>query len=1398
MKRSICLCILLLLVICAWSFGPTTQEAKALKIITLTSPPDSTKETNATPTFQWQVSGGTPQEVITRFHIKLADDPGLTNPIWEDSDIVGTATNLDYPGAPPLEEWKAYYWAMRAEIDTGAVYWQDFTPTSVFFYTTAVVIEIPTNLPTIQEGIVWGAEGDTVLVRQGTYYENLRFYKNSLVVISDSLIKDGSIDTTVINRTIIDGSALTRGPDNGSVVYFSPAADSFSILMGFTIRGGTGTNVPLGIETRTSGGGIFCEAGSTPEIAYNVITGNQVQHDGGGIYINSAAPNIFHNIISNNLAVEGSGGAIECRFSIEVEASPSLNQGKHEGETSQKAASGPRLNMEEMEIKNSLNPRDGTDVASPQNDPPVPVVTWFARKNTIIQRDKYLVGDTLFFDGAGSYDPDPSDSIQFTWFLRRYYQCWRSIPTFRQKVSDTTYILPITNSQTGLLDVYLLLSDYTVSSFSDTITVSVQNPPYADAGDAVIGPPGDTLWLSGTESCDVNPDDALQYTWTNLSGPMPVSIQNPDSAVAYFVPEDPSYIGTYQFRLRVSDSMDADSVDLQVTVDQQPVPVCENDPIYGDTIVGFQPGTPGPENFYNVRLDACGSYDPDSATGDRVKYFDWECVELTTIELDGFHTLNCNAINVKDYLCNNDKVRLEFGGLYKLYLTVEDNFGLESEGYDSVFISVQLLALADAGRDTIVRPSKTAHLFGRALDMNPDQRESTEFTWRWIELPPVPPPSIKPSSTDDTVYFTPPTSGIYRLALTVNDGFGISLKDDKVVVVANQPPQAYVVNVDHAFEGDTVYLDGSGSYDIDSAKFIDPDDTTYTEPWVQFTWSVTSNYPGGAQAPVLLDANQPIAKFVPYAAGSYTFRLLVNDTLSVHQPPDSVRTPTGSDTLANIVFLEVNVDSTYAYPIIQGNLIYGNSAGSKGGAIDCNGSSPDIISNVFYKNQSRLSGGAVCARNASTPQIMSNVFFGNISSDSTGGAIANLGALTAPSATRGFRKDMAIQYNDFWDNGGGAMYQTSGNISDNIFSFPRLYDPDFGDFSYECSSDVFDAGDPLHPDIGELVFFPGCVTADTLNMVALSLFQNPVATAAAHFIVNTDVPLKGYPVGYVTIGGNAPSPVYFSPIASKTFRGSFVFTASGSAEVSIFASSLLERDTVVVDTLSVQLIGAGKTGKLVSADGKVGVLFADGSVKEEIYATCISVSKDSRYDFEGDPEMEAFGEPYQLGPSISFDKDLTVSFSLGHFDLEGKDKTLFSVYRYEDGEWNRLESYPDGDRVCAEAKTLGVFRLIHDPNAKPLTNIPQTYQLFQNYPNPFNPETQIKYDLPVSGNVKLSVYNVLGQRVRVLVDGIQDAGHRSVAWDGRDNDGREVASGIYFYKIKAENYQKTKKMVLLK
>ncbi len=94
---------------------------------------------------------------------------------------------------------------------------------------------------------------------------------------------------------------------------------------------------------------------------------------------------------------------------------------------------------------------------------------------------------------------------------------------------------------------------------------------------------------------------------------------------------------------------------------------------------------------------------------------------------------------------------------------------------------------------------------------------------------------------------------------------------------------------------------------------------------------------------------------------------------------------------------------------------------------------------------------------------------------------------------------------------------------------------------------------------------------------------------------------------------------------------------------------------------------------------------------------------------------------------------------------------------------------------------------------------PSTFSMKQNYPNPFNPTTTIDFALNKSSQVELIVYNALGQKIRTLMDGkIQAAGTHSINWDGRNDNGTKVASGIYMYQIKAGNQVETKKMVLMK
>jgi hypothetical protein len=94
--------------------------------------------------------------------------------------------------------------------------------------------------------------------------------------------------------------------------------------------------------------------------------------------------------------------------------------------------------------------------------------------------------------------------------------------------------------------------------------------------------------------------------------------------------------------------------------------------------------------------------------------------------------------------------------------------------------------------------------------------------------------------------------------------------------------------------------------------------------------------------------------------------------------------------------------------------------------------------------------------------------------------------------------------------------------------------------------------------------------------------------------------------------------------------------------------------------------------------------------------------------------------------------------------------------------------------------------------------VPREFFLSQNYPNPFNPATSISYGLPQDSRVRIEVFNILGQNVRTLVDEDQQAGYKRVIWDGRDRNGRAVASGVYFYRLKAGDSQETKKMLMVK
>ena len=133
----------------------------------------------------------------------------------------------------------------------------------------AQIIHVPGDYPTIQQGIDAATNGDTVLVSDGTYYEQINFLGKKPLMVASEFLTDG--DTNHIASTIIDGSQLTN-LDSASVVYFVSGEDTTSILCGFTVRNGKGT----------------------------YTTDNNNDRQGGGIWISNAGAKIIHNRITHN------------------------------------------------------------------------------------------------------------------------------------------------------------------------------------------------------------------------------------------------------------------------------------------------------------------------------------------------------------------------------------------------------------------------------------------------------------------------------------------------------------------------------------------------------------------------------------------------------------------------------------------------------------------------------------------------------------------------------------------------------------------------------------------------------------------------------------------------------------------------------------------------------------------------------------------------------------------------------------------------------------------------------------------------------------------------------------------------------------------------------------------
>jgi hypothetical protein len=156
------------------------------------------------------------------------------------------------------------------------------------------------------------------------------------------------------------------------------------------------------------------------------------------------------------------------------------------------------------------------------------------------------------------------------------------------------------------------------------------------------------------------------------------------------------------------------------------------------------------------------------------------------------------------------------------------------------------------------------------------------------------------------------------------------------------------------------------------------------------------------------------------------------------------------------------------------------------------------------------------------------------------------------------------------------------------------------------------------------------------------------------------------------------------------------------------------------------------------------------------------------------------------------DSELTYEWLIN--DVPQTEITEEFVYQFQDLGEIEVKSIVSDEEYELET----IWNVTVEPGTNSGEVIPVASTLSQNYPNPFNPTTNIKFTIIKAGNVNIDIYNIKGELIKTLVNGNYNVGEHSVVWNGMDNKGKTVSSGVYFYHMLSKEYSSTKKMILMK
>ena len=313
--------------------------------------------------------------------------------------------------------------------------------------------------------------------------------------------------------------------------------------------------------------------------------------------------------------------------------------------------------------------------------------------------------------------------------------------------------------------------------------------------------------------------------------------------------------------------------------------------------------------------------------------------------------------------------------------------------------------------------------------------------------------------------------------------------------------------------------------------------------------------------------------------------------------------------------------------------------------------------------------------------------------------------------------------------------------------------------------------------------------------ISINIFQNPAITQYIDIYLITNSALDITPTATLTEANGQSNSITLTKLEPLIYKGDYKFTVRGTATLQVTTKFPGESARTTTRYFGIDILKAGFGGTLDYEQVELNIL--DNPWQSDVFFTF------QPSETAGDnTDISQIGTAYKIGPeSLRFPETISMTFHLDSAEIPVDKFNRLAIYRLTQQTWNKLDSRIDDHHsgIVAQVDRLGTYGLFlaEESDASP-DNVPADYLLYKNYPNPFNAETTIKYQLANDSKITIAIYNIRGQKICILYDGLQIAGVHAVKWNGLDYNSVPVSSGIYLYKIESHLFTASEKMLYLK